>query len=176
MCVEISNESFNVTNVTNLSNKKTMTYSIKRLFKQLFKHQKCQKLEIIDKNQTSESVETLDNNNNVNTTLESKLFDISQSTNILENSCEKDFGYLSDQQSFEMDPFESLIEEKSYELEDFDFSYVSTTVPVHFMRTDNGTFFWTANTEIPADNDLPQPMSCSTNNQIACRQNRWTQV
>nr|XP_013101440.1 unnamed protein product [Stomoxys calcitrans] len=175
MCVEISNQEFNKMNNTTTSNKNNISYSIKKLLKQLFKQQKSTKLDT-----TLKANESLDSNNNDTSKLECESLADSISKDVLDSSTNEleDFGYSSDHHSaLEIEFMEnSSLHQQSCDMEDFDFSYVSTTVPVHFLRSEHGTFFWTSNCDIPADNDLAQPMSCSTNNQIASRQCCWSKV
>ncbi|XP_073820551.1 enhancer of split m4 protein-like [Musca autumnalis] len=69
----------------------------------------------------------------------------------LESDC------ASSMESFENDINEQLSADKYYE-EEMDYP---TSVPVHFFRTEQGTFFWT--TSIAAE-------------QLSCMQDRWAQA
>ncbi|XP_075164899.1 enhancer of split m4, Bearded family member [Haematobia irritans] len=157
MCVDIAHQQFNKMEITN---KKMVSYSIKKLLKQLFKHQKSQKLAELQNIQNAKKAESLES-------LES-----------MENNRNADIEFVSTSvESQENDINERLsAKQQSYEIEDYDLSEINTVVPVHFIRTDQGTFFWTTSTDIAADNDLIEPMSCSTYNQLACMQDRWAQA
>ena len=151
MCVEISN--------INMETKKSqkISYSIKKMLKQLFKQHKSQKLIISQNMENTKKAESLES-------LES-----------LENSRNEQAECIS-LESIENDANERLSTAAfSCELEDYEFADI-TSVPVHFVRTEHGTFFWTASSDIPADNDLIEPLCCSTRNEIAVAQDRWAQA
>lgn len=157
MCVEISS---NNTTTMNIKSTKKVSYAIKKLLKQLFKQDKSeqqliniQNLENDKKAASLESLESLENSRNAD----------------IESEC-------ASLESHENDANERIsAKAMSCEVEDYEFTDI-TTVPVHFVRTEHGTFFWTATTDIPADNDLVEPLCCSTTNQIACMQDRWAQA
>lgn len=155
MCVEISTQQ--QFNKMEIKNSKKVSYSIKKLLVKLFKQQKSLKLMHFKKAESLESLESLENMHNANIEVEEE--------------CALSL------ESFENDINERLsAKASSCEVEDFDFSEITTTVPVHFVRTDQGTFFWTATSDIAADNDLVEPLYCSTYNQIAVVQDRWAQA
>ncbi|TMW49903.1 hypothetical protein DOY81_005033 [Sarcophaga bullata] len=143
-----------------IKNTKKVSYSIKQLLKQLFKQQKSSKLINIEslvntkKAVSLESLESLENMHNANIEAE-------ESATL---------------EAFENDINERLSAEGSWQVEDFAFSEITATVPVHFVRTEHGTFFWTASSDLAADNDLIEPLGCATNNQIAAMQDRWAQA
>nr|XP_013102233.1 unnamed protein product [Stomoxys calcitrans] len=161
MCVEISHPVNQKMQITTTSNKKMASYSIKKLLKQLFKQQhKSQKLAELQniqnaqKAESLESLESLENNRNANLEFEA-----------------------ASMEAHENDINERLsAKQQSYEMEDYDLSEINTIVPVHFIRTDQGTFFWTASSQIASDNDLIEPLSCATYNQLPCMQDRWAQA
>ncbi|XP_073820532.1 enhancer of split m4 protein-like [Musca autumnalis] len=129
----------------------TASYSIKKLMKQLFKQEKTQQqqqqqLGQLKKSESFfEALEHLENQSNAKLEMAAADCLESQENNMNERLSAK---------------------QKSYEMEDYDFSQISTVVPVHFARTTQGTFFWTTSSDIPADNDLVQPLSCATYNQL----------
>ncbi|CAD6991424.1 unnamed protein product [Ceratitis capitata] len=146
---------------------KKASYSIKRLLKQLFKqHNKSQ----AQKQQQQQAlIENFENTKKANSL---------ESLESLENSRNADLE--SEAECISLESTENDANERlaaSCELEDYEFADI-TTVPVHFLRTAHGTFFWTANSDMPADNDLIEPLYCSTGNQIATRQmqDRWAQA
>lgn len=150
-------------NMTAEKQQKKVTYSIKRLLKQLFKTQQQKQ------KQQQELLENFANTKQANSL---------ESLESLENSRNADLESVAEcisLESCENDANERLA--ASYDLEDYEFADI-TTVPVHFLRTAHGTFFWTANTDLPVDNDLIEPLYCSTDNQIATMQmqNRWAQA
>lgn len=153
MCVEI-------TQVANMETKKSIkvSYSIKKILKQIFKQHKSQKLIIAQNLENTAKANSLES-------LES-----------LENSINEQAECVS-LESYENEANERLSTAAySCELEDYDFTQITTSVPVHFVRTEHGTFFWTATSDIPADNDLIEPLYCSTRNEIAVPQDRWAQA
>lgn len=159
MCLKFNNEQvykmdFTTTSETT-SNKKT-SYSIKKMLKHFFKLHKSQKLIISNKVGIIETTSSkyLDSNHN-------------------EIEPEQKYPCMDTYTGDHEDP---AVANQSCEMEDFDISEFPSSVPVHFVRTEHGTFFWTSSSDIPADNDLVQPMSCSTYNQLACLQARWTAV
>uniref|UniRef100_A0A1I8M8K9 Enhancer of split m4 protein n=1 Tax=Musca domestica TaxID=7370 RepID=A0A1I8M8K9_MUSDO len=145
------------------SNKKKMSYSIKKLLKQIVKHYKSQKLinlENAKQSTRAESLESLDNNNNANIEIDCK-----SSMESLQND-------QNERISFENEHCHEIVEP-------IEFSDISVGVlPVHFITTDQGIFFWTASTDIAADSDLEEALNCHTENQLACRQqqDRWAQA
>uniref|UniRef100_A0A1I8NIG0 Enhancer of split m4 protein n=1 Tax=Musca domestica TaxID=7370 RepID=A0A1I8NIG0_MUSDO len=62
-------------------------------------------------------------------------------------------------ESFENDINEQLSAKQCNEEEEFD--YPTTSVPVHFVRTQQGTFFWT---------------TTSAFEQVSCLQDRWAKA
>lgn len=161
MCVEIATAKNN--NKMEIPNHKKFaaSYSIKKLLKQLFKHHKSQKLAELQNLENTKKAGSLES-------LES-----------LENQCNAHLEFeATSLECHENDINERLsAKQQSYELEDYDFSEINAVIPVHFIRTAEGTFFWTTSSDVPADNDLPQPMSCATYNQLAsCMQDRWAQA
>lgn len=163
MCVEINSQQQQF-NKMEIKNTKKVSYSIKKLLKQLFKQQKSSKALVALQNlanskkaESLESLESLENTHNAN-------IEVEEECNV-------------SLESFENDINERLsAKAATYEVEDFDFSEITTTVPVHFVRTEHGTFFWTATSDIAADNDLVEPLYCSTYNQLAVMQDRWAQA
>uniref|UniRef100_A0A1A9X2P0 Enhancer of split m4 protein n=1 Tax=Glossina brevipalpis TaxID=37001 RepID=A0A1A9X2P0_9MUSC len=151
MCKELSSKT---ATIMDLNNNKKLTYSLKKLLKQYFKQRKAEKLERFEKaGETYESlnsIETMQNNRNA---------DIESECENMVNECRSEI-------------FSSQLED--YELSDV----ISVPVPVHFMRTDQGTFFWTSAADIAADNDLAEPLYCYTTNQVAVNQvqDRWAQA
>lgn len=160
MCIEIASQSTQNFNKMEIKNTKKVSYSIKKLLKQLFKQQKSSKLINIEslmhtkKAVSLESLESLENMHNANIEAEE--------TTTLE--------------AFENNINERLSAEGSWQMEDFDLNEITANVPVHFVRTEHGTFFWTASSDLAADNDLIAPLGCNTNNQIAAMQDRWAQA
>ncbi|KAL5273872.1 m4 family protein [Megaselia abdita] len=73
-----------------------------------------------------------------------------------------------------MEIAENAANTKIFEIEDEN----EVLVPVHYVRTEHGTFFWTTNNPVEVDADLIQPMNCSTNNQLPTFQfqDRWAQA
>ncbi|XP_061401590.1 enhancer of split m4 protein-like [Musca vetustissima] len=119
--------------ITVTSNKKT-SYSVKKLLKQIFKHNKSTKVTA----DSMEYLESLENSRNVS----------------LESDC-------ASMESFENDINEQLSAKLcSEEEEEFDYT-TATSVPVHFIRIEQGTFFWTTN---------------SAFDQLSCMQDRWAQA
>lgn len=174
MCLKFNNEQvykmdFTTTSETT-SNKKT-SYSIKKMLKHFFKLHKSQKLIISNKVGIIEtSSKYLDSNHN-EIEPEQKYPCMDTYTGDQE---EPAYAYQSSKmEDFDEEPAAAY---QSCEMEDFDISEFPSSVPVHFVRTEHGTFFWTSSSDIPADNDLVQPMSCSTYNQLACLQAHWTEV
>ncbi|XP_061400388.1 enhancer of split m4 protein-like [Musca vetustissima] len=174
MCVEIKK--------VESSNKKKMSYSIKKLLKQIVKHYKMQKFsqsQVEQQNtkrraESLESVESLDNNNNANIEIDCK-----SSMESLQNNQNERISFENEQSA---EPIISYESEQSSSLPDagaYEFSDISIGVlPVHFITTDEGIFFWTASSDIPADNDLEEALNCHSENQLACmqQQDRWAQA
>ncbi|XP_054746227.1 enhancer of split m4 protein [Anastrepha obliqua] len=169
MCIEQYQYENNV-NMTAEKQQKKVSYSIKRLLKQLFKLHKSQQLK--QDNQQQQQQELIENFENT------KKANSLESLESLENSRNADLE--SEAECISLESSENVANERlaaSFELEDYEFADI-TSVPVHFLRTAHGTFFWTANTDLPADNDLIDPLYCNTNNQIATTQmrDRWAQA
>lgn len=204
MCVETSNQQYNNMDITSSSLQKKVSYSIKKLLKQVFRKHKQEKSidssttgSIMEAESSLESLEVLENCRNKNLEIDSDFIEGNkngtvvkaeslESSEVLENSrnknlefdsafiegSENDSAFIEDQEN---DLNETLTKKASCEIEDFDFSELTDNVPVLFIRTEHGTFYWTAATDIPADNDLVEPMSCSTYNQLPCVQQRVNQ-
>ncbi|XP_030376351.1 enhancer of split m4 protein [Scaptodrosophila lebanonensis] len=148
--------------VTTANNNKKLTYSVKKLLQRIFKQQ--QSLKHSQKVNSVESLESLENSRNADL----------ESLESLENSRNADLECAS-LESYENEANERL--SASCDMEDYDFEQLPT-VPVHYVRTAHGTFFWTAASDLPADNDLLEPLYCSTANEIAVAQfqDRWVQA
>ncbi|ALC46742.1 m4 [Drosophila busckii] len=152
-----------VNNMTTIKANKKSSYSVKKLLMKLFKQQQQQQVEIEQnmqntyKSNSLESLESLENSRNAD--LES----------IANKSC------AASLESYENEANERL--SASCDMEDYEFEQLPS-VPVHFVRTAHGTFFWTAASDLPADNDLVEPLYCSTANEIAVAQyqDRWVQA
>lgn len=71
-----------------------------------------------------------------------------------------------------MEIAENAANNKIFEIEEEN----EVLVPVHYVRTEHGTFFWTTNNSVDVDADLIQPMNCCTNNQLPTFQDRWAQA
>ncbi|XP_016935574.3 enhancer of split m4 protein [Drosophila suzukii] len=153
MCQNKSN-----TNTMTIKSNKKLSYSVKKLLQKIFKQQQ-QRVEEEDQNlkntlkaNSLESLESMENSRNAD--LESASICASL------ESCENEANERLSQ---------------SCDMEDYDLEQLPT-VPVHFVRTAHGTFFWTAVSDLPADNDLIEPLYCSTANEIAIPQDRWVQA
>ncbi|KAH8363108.1 hypothetical protein KR084_005360 [Drosophila pseudotakahashii] len=152
MCQNKSNTNSNT--MTIKSNKK-LSYSVKKLLQKIFKQrveEEEQNLKNTLKANSLESLESMENSRNAD--LESASICASL------ESCENEANERLSQ---------------SCDMEDYDLEQLPT-VPVHFVRTAHGTFFWTAVSDLPADNDLIEPLYCSTANEIAIPQDRWVQA
>lgn len=140
------------------SNKKS--YSVKKLLQKIFKQQQVEEQQNMQNTHKANSLESLESmENSRNADLES----------IVNKSCTVSL------ESYENEANERL--SASCEMEDYELEQLPT-VPVHFVRTAHGTFFWTAASDLPADNDLVEPLYCSTANEIAVAQfqDRWVQA
>ncbi|XP_061389510.1 enhancer of split m4 protein-like [Musca vetustissima] len=116
MCVEIKQtQQYNKMDITVTSNKKS--YSVKKLLKQIFKQHKTTKFAA----DSMESLESLENSHNAS----------------LESDC-------ASMESFENGINEQISAKLCSEEEEYDYT-TATSVPVHFIRTEQGTFFWTIN-------------------------------
>ncbi|XP_061400376.1 enhancer of split m4 protein-like [Musca vetustissima] len=73
---------------------------------------------------------------------------------------ENDRNASLESESFENDINEKLSAMQAFD-DDCDYPTAITSVPVHFIRTDQGTFFWTTN---------------SAFEQLSCQQDRWAQA
>ncbi|XP_061389512.1 enhancer of split m4 protein-like [Musca vetustissima] len=132
MCVEMKQtQQYNKMDITVTSNKKS--YSVKKLLKQIFKQQKSTKIAA----DSMESLESLENSRNAS----------------LESDC-------ASMESFENDINEKLSAKLCCEEEELEYPPTSS-VPVHFIRTEQGTFFWTTNNAFE---------------QLSCQQDRWAQA
>ncbi|KAH8417357.1 hypothetical protein KR222_009478 [Zaprionus bogoriensis] len=144
-------------NMNKKSNKKS--YSVKKILQSIFKQQQQveeqQNLQNTHKANSLESLESIENSRN--------------------ESIDNNKSCALSLESYENEANERLF--ASCEMEDYEFEQLPT-VPVHFMRTTHGTFFWTATSDLPADNDLVEPLYCTTANEIAVAQfqDRWVQA
>lgn len=152
-------------NNMNIKSNKKSSYSVKKLLQKIFKQQQRQQQQQVEEEQNMqnthkanslESLESIENSRN-------------ESIDINNKSCAISL------ESYENEANERL--SASCEMEDYEFEQLPT-VPVHFVRTAHGTFFWTAASDLPADNDLVEPLYCSTANEIAVAQfqDRWVQA
>ncbi|SPP89580.1 enhancer of split m4 protein [Drosophila guanche] len=145
-------------NTMTIKSNKKLSYSVKKLLQKIFKQQ-----------QFVEEEQNLKNSLKVNSL---------ESLESIENSRNADLESASVCAS--MESYENKANERlsaSCDMEDYELEQLPS-VPVHFVRTAHGTFFWTAASDLPADNDLCQPLSCSTANEIAVaqHQDRWVQA
>ncbi|KAH8404319.1 hypothetical protein KR215_009624 [Drosophila sulfurigaster] len=148
----------NNNNMNIKANKKS--YSVKKLLQKIFKQQQVEEQQNMQNTHKANSLESLESiENSRNADLES----------IANKSCADSL------ESYENEANERL--SASCEIEDYELEQLPT-VPVHFVRTAHGTFFWTAASDLPADNDLIEPLYCSTANEIAVAQfqDRWVQA
>ncbi|XP_017101797.1 enhancer of split m4 protein [Drosophila bipectinata] len=148
----------NKTNTMTIKSNKKLSYSVKKLLQKIFKQQQVeeeQNLKNTLKANSLESLESIENSRNAD--LES-----TASVCLSMESCENEAN----------ERLSASCDIEDYELEQL------PTVPVHFVRTAHGTFFWTAASDLPADNDLIEPLYCSTANEIAVAQfqDRWVQA
>ncbi|XP_055906179.1 enhancer of split malpha protein [Eupeodes corollae] len=162
MCIAMP-EQQTITVSSKTVTKKSVSYSIKRVLRALFKkqQQKDQK-----KTRSLESLESLENLRNSQTE--------TYYTEIEDNSANEKLVHFILEESEYQQPQSSqsqLKEEGVY-------------VPVRFARTEVGTFFWTTNLQpvmsiAPAvDEDLVQPAYCYSNSQYPQLQfgDRWAQA
>lgn len=150
-------------NMTNKSNKKS-SYSVKKLLQKIFKQQQQQEKHI-------EEQQNMQNTHKANSL---------ESLESIENSRNESLDNNKSACAISLESYENEANERlsaSCEMEDYEFEQLPT-VPVHFVRTAHGTFFWTAASDLPADNDLVEPLYCSTANEIAVAQfqDRWVQA
>ncbi|EDW85073.1 uncharacterized protein Dwil_GK12805 [Drosophila willistoni] len=150
MCQNTINNNTNT--MTAIKSNKKLSYSVKKLLQKIFKQQ----------------AEKEEQQNYINSKKASSL----ESLESIENSRNADLENASIE-SFENEANERL--SASCDMEDYEMEQMPT-VPVHFVRTAHGTFFWTAASDLPADNDLIEPLYCSTSNEIAVPQDRWVQA
>lgn len=82
------------------------------------------------------------------------------------------FESIENEQNMEI--AENAANNKIFEIEEEN----EVLVPVHYARTEHGTFFWTTNNPVEADADLIQPINCCKNNQMPVFQfhDRWAQA
>ncbi|KAH8294217.1 hypothetical protein KR054_009580 [Drosophila jambulina] len=145
----------NTANTMTIKSNKKLSYSVKKLLQKIFKQQQVEQEEEQNfkntlKANSLESLESIENSRNASLECASL-------------------------ESFENEANERL--SQSCDMEDYEFEQLPT-VPVHFVRTAHGTFFWTAVSDLPADNDLVEPLGCSTANEVAVAQfqDRWVQA
>ncbi|KAH8247074.1 hypothetical protein KR032_008411, partial [Drosophila birchii] len=145
----------NTANTMTIKSNKKLSYSVKKLLQKIFKQQQVeqeeeQNLKNTIKANSLESLESIENSRNASLECASL-------------------------ESFENEANERL--SQSCDMEDYEFEQLPT-VPVHFVRTAHGTFFWTAVSDLPADNDLVEPLACCTANEVAVAQfqDRWVQA
>ncbi|TDG45738.1 hypothetical protein AWZ03_007876 [Drosophila navojoa] len=144
-------------NMNAKSNKKS--YSVKKLLQKIFKQQQVEEQQNMQNTHKANSLESLES---------------------IENSRNADLESINKSCAVSLESYENEANERlsaSCEMEDYELEQLPT-VPVHFVRTAHGTFFWTAASDLPADNDLVEPLYCSTANEIAVAQfqDRWVQA
>lgn len=142
------------------SNKRVVSRGIKKLLRKIFKQHAAQTLLIQpllqhpNKAESLDSLESLENCHNSNIEIESTCLESE------ENSINERLDFMESRENLELD-----------------FSEINAaTVPVHFIQTAEGFFFWTAISDVPADNDLVEASTCSSYQQLACMQDRWAQA
>lgn len=161
-----SNNSINDNKYNTEKMAKSTSYKIKRILKPILRmlrqKSKKQKTECVYDNQKNASVESCDDfwaseidDNSANEELESRIFR-------------------------EIDQCQDNAAVYVYENDDFEIQPVQRDqrfVPVHFARTEAGTFFWTT-MQKPADYDLVQPTYCCSEYQQPQLQfgDRWVQA
>lgn len=161
-----SNNSINDNKYNTEKMAKSSSYKIKRILKPILRmlrqKSKKQKTELVYDNQKNASVESCDDfwaseidDNSANEELESRIFR-------------------------EIDQCQDNAAVYVYENDDFEIQPVQRDqrfVPVHFARTEAGTFFWTT-MQKPADYDLVQPTYCCSAYQQPQLQfgDRWVQA
>lgn len=159
-----SNNSINDNKYNTEKMAKSSSYKLKRLLKPILRmlRQKSKKQKTVYENQKNASIESCDDywaseidENSANEELESRIFrEIDQ--------CHDDAAvYVYENDDFEIQPVKRD----------------QRFVPVHFARTDAGTFFWTT-MQKPADYDLVQPTYCCSAYQQPQLQfgDRWVQA
>lgn len=92
-----------------------------------------------------------------------------------DKSSSKCGSFESIQNEQNMEIAENNANNKIFEIEEQE---AEILVPVHYVRTEHGTFFWTTTNPVEVDADLIQPMNCGTNNQLPTFQfrDRWAQA
>ncbi|XP_061400372.1 enhancer of split m4 protein-like [Musca vetustissima] len=89
-----------------------------------------------------------------------QIFKQQKSTKRTAESLENDRNACLESESFENDINEKISAKQAFD-DEFDYPTAITSVPVHFIRTDQGTFFWT---------------TTSAFEQLSCQQDRWAQA
>lgn len=69
-----------------------------------------------------------------------------------------------------METAENTANEKIYQIEYQDEEKQHDMIPVNYISTEHGTFFWTTENSIEPDADLIQPLYCCTSSQLALAQ------
>ncbi|XP_022210965.1 enhancer of split m4 protein [Drosophila obscura] len=157
MCQNKTND----TNTMSLKSNKKLSYSVKKLLQKIFKQQQQQQQQLVEEEQ------------NLKNTLKANSLESLESIENSRNADLESASVCASMESYENEANERL--SASCEMEDYELEQLPS-VPVHFVRTAHGTFFWTAASDLPADNDLIQPLCCSTANEIAVAQDRWVQA
>lgn len=107
------------------------------------------------------------NMNNSSLENESKKFTIKR---MLKAIFKKKKQIIANKQEENMEIAENNANDKIYEIEYQDDVQQHDLIPVHFITTEHGTFFWTTDNPVEPDADLIQPLYCSTSSQIAVYQ------
>ncbi|EDW34001.1 GL22019 [Drosophila persimilis] len=156
MCQNKTNDS----NTMSIKSNKKLSYSVKKLLQKIFKQQQQQ---LVEEEQ------------NLKNTLKANSLESLESIENSRNADLESASVCASMESYENEANERL--SASCDMEDYELEQLPS-VPVHFVRTAHGTFFWTAASDLPADNDLIEPLYCSTANEIAVSQfqDRWVQA
>ncbi|XP_064554523.1 enhancer of split malpha protein [Drosophila montana] len=140
-------------NDNNNNNKMKNSYSIKQVLKTFFKKQQKQQQQKHHRQNSLESLESVDN---------------------LRNAEVEEVYYAEIDENAANEKLAQLVQEQELDTEE------DIYVPVRFARTEAGTFFWTTNLQPVAsvDADLLQPAYCYSSQQhpFMQYQDRWAQA